>query len=86
MDAFLTADFRRAVRAHLAERPAVAQNAEVIHRHLRREFDCTLEETANALLFCEALGHLRVTMDPMGGPTKFYQATAPGIIAHERGE
>ncbi len=86
MDADLIPDFRRAVRGHLAERPAIAQGAAIITRHLKREFGCTEEETEKALIFCEALGHLKGEHDPMGGRTKAYKATAAGILAHERGE
>lgn len=86
MDADLIPDLRRAVRGHLAERPAVAQGATIITRHLKREFDCSEEDTEKALTFCEALGHLKGEYDPMGGKTKSYKATAAGILAHERGE
>jgi hypothetical protein len=79
-------DFRRAVRGHLAERPAVAQSAETIHRHLRREHGCTLPEIENALTVLIAFKHLKTSQDAMGGRTLFYQATAEGILAHERGE
>lgn len=79
-------EFRRAVRAHLAERPSVAQPAETIHRHLRRQFDCSLADTAKACAVLEALNHLKSRHDELGGNTKYYQATAAGILAHERGE
>jgi len=79
-------DFRRAVRAHLAERPAVSQSAETVHRHLRREFDCSIAETEKALAVLEAMQQARVSYDPLGGSTKYYQATADGILRHERGD
>lgn len=86
MDADLLPDFRRAVRGHLADRPCVAQNAGIIRRHLKREFDPTEEETESALHFCWSLGHLDRKDDPMGGRIKHYQINTAGIIAHERGE
>lgn len=79
-------EFRRAVRAHLAERPAIAQNPATIQRHLAREHDCTLADTENACAVLEALKHISAANDPLGGKTKFYKATAEGILAHERGE
>lgn len=86
MDATDIPAFRRAVRAHLAERSAVSQSAATIHRHLAREFVCTVEDTATACAVLEALGFVASFFDPLGGATRFYKATAAGIIAHERGE
>ncbi len=79
-------DFRRAVRAHLAERPSVAQSAVTVHRHVGREFPVTLQETTAALDVLVTFGHLKSTKDPLGGRLIYYQATADGILAHERGE
>lgn len=78
--------FRRAVRAHLAERPSVSQSAETVHRHVSREFECSIPDVENALSFLAALNHLKSAHDPLGGKTLFYKATAEGILAHERGE
>ncbi len=78
--------FRRAVRAHLAERPAVSQPATTIHRHLEREFGCTVAQTESACVVLVAMGFLKTKPDSMGGSTQFYQVTAEGILAHERGE
>ena len=86
MDADQIPDFRRAVRGHLADRPAVSQSAETIARHLQREFRSTLAETEKALSVLEAMGHLSSEFDPLGGSRKFYRATAAGILAHERCE
>jgi len=79
-------DFRRAVRGHLAERPTVAQSAETIHRHVAREYGASILDTQNAIAVLVALGHLKSHADKLGGSAKFYQATAEGIFAHERGE
>lgn len=86
MDADLLPDFRRAARRHLAERPAVSQPAVTVNRYLHKEFGSTVEDTENALRFCEGLGHLKSTYDPMGGSERYFQITATGILAHERGE
>lgn len=77
------AEFRRAVRAHLAERPAVAQPAATIHRALKREWGCELEEVAQACVFLLSLGHFKEVRDPLGGRVVDYQITAAGTIAHE---
>lgn len=79
-------DFRRSVRAHLAERPSVSQSAETIHRHVAREYAATVRQTESALAVLEAMRHVKSAHDPLGGPVKYYQATADGILAHERGE
>lgn len=79
-------DFRRAVRAHLAERPHVSQTAETIHRHVRRQYDSSLDDTKKAIAVLLAFRHLKALDDPMGGCTKYFQSTAEGILAHERGE
>jgi hypothetical protein len=76
---------RRTLRGHLADRPSVALDPATLHSRYQREFGCTLQEVADALTFLEALGLLKIVTDPMGGSTKYYQATAAGIIAHESG-
>jgi hypothetical protein len=86
METDLIPSFRRAVRGHLADRPAVAQPALTVNRHLKREFCSTVEEAEAALFFLESLGHLRSCHDPLGGNVRSYQVTAVGMIAHERGE
>jgi hypothetical protein len=81
-----TIALRRAVRAHLAERPAVSQSSETLHRHLRREHACTLADVEKALAVLCALGQLKSSHDPLGGSTLYYRATADGILSHERSE
>lgn len=78
-------ELRRACRAHLAERPGISQSAGTVHSAVRRELRCGLGQVAEALSFLVALGHLAETRDPLGA-TLYYQATAAGILAHERGE
>lgn len=75
---------RRTVRAYLADRPAISQSAETIHIALKREHAFTLDQVTSALLFLTGLGHLEAEDDSLGGSTKRYQATAQGIIEHER--
>lgn len=75
---------RRVVRAYLAERPAVSQTAETIQFALKREHAFTIEQVCGALLFLTGLGHLEAEDDSLGGSQKRYQATAKGIIEHER--
>jgi len=79
-------DYRRAVRGHLAERPSVAQSSATIHRHVAREFGASPKDTENAIAVLEAMKQLKSSPDPMGGAVRYYQATADGILAHERGE
>lgn len=79
------AELRRAIRGHLAERPAVTQCAETIYRALRREYGCDLSHVANACAVLLSMDFLSVENDPMGGSTRYYKATAKGILAHEAG-
>jgi hypothetical protein len=80
------APLRRAIRAHLATRPAIAQSPATLHRYLGKEHDATIQAISDAADFLADLGHLRKEPDPLGGPVLYYQATAAGILAHERGE
>jgi hypothetical protein len=84
-DTIDVAELRRAVRGHLAERPAVSQSAETIYRALRREYGCELGHVTNACAVLVSLDHLSVETDPLGGSTRYYKATAKGILAHEAG-
>lgn len=76
---------RRAVRAHLADRPAVAQSAETIHRHVGPQFSATLQHVKDAARFLTGLRQLEAIHDSLGGSTLYYRATPEGILAHERG-
>lgn len=80
------ADYRRAVRGYLAERPSISQAPATIQRHAGRDFGASLGTTVEACIFLELTGHLASHHDPMGGKTLFYQITSTGILAHERGE
>ena len=79
-------ELRRSIRAHLAERPRIAQSAATTHRHVAREFKATLSDTEDAIAVLVALKQLSKDHDPLGGSTLYYQATADGILAHERGQ
>ena len=77
------AQFRRAVRAHLADRPAVAQSPATIHRAVGPEHGASVGQVAEACIFLTSLGDFRELTDPLGGSTRRYQITATGTIAHE---
>jgi hypothetical protein len=79
------AEFRRAVRHHLAERPSVSQCAETIHRFMHRENPCEPADVQAACTVLTTLGQLDESNDPMGGPVKYYRITAKGILDHEAG-
>lgn len=74
---------RRLVRAHLAERPGVAQSPKAIRTLLGPEADFTADEIAAACLFLADLGHLRRISDPVDA-RPFYMVTAAGTLAHEQ--
>lgn len=78
-------DLRRAVRHYLATRPTIAQEAGVIHRHVRRELPCDLDEIEAALTFLASMEPAQVVsrLDDLGA-TPYYQITAAGTLADER--
>jgi hypothetical protein len=81
-------DLRFAVREQLVASSHVALPADVLHRRVVRtkllDFAFSLTDTGAALTFLVALGHARETPHELGA-TRYYQATAAGILAHERG-
>jgi len=77
---------RREVRRYLAERLALKFPVAAIQRKLRIDGEnFTDAEIEAALAYLGALHdpHVRETPDP-DGSTKYYQATAAGVLAHER--
>lgn len=79
------ADFRRAIRGHLADRPAVSQSAETIWRAVRREHGGTLAEVETACTVLVTFGQLHQENDPLGGSARYFRITAQGILDHEAG-
>lgn len=76
---------RYAVLHHLAIRSTLAQDVPTIHRALSRSHDFTDYEVSGALAFLDSLGHVKRTRAAMGS-TVYYQITAQGTLADERGE
>ncbi len=78
---------RRAVLGFLAERQQVAQHAKTICRRLNdgHENDYADAEVEGALAFLAGTEPplVKAIPDPMGA-TRYYQATAAGVLAHER--
>jgi hypothetical protein len=85
MDPQAKEEFRRAVRAYLAERPSLAFNENVIQRHVTREVPCTAPEVLAACDFLKDLGHIKEVPNSMGS-LRYFQITAQGTLAHERGD
>ncbi|WP_043586310.1 hypothetical protein [Geminisphaera colitermitum] len=81
-------DLRFAVREQLAISQQVALPADVIQRRVVRtqllDFAFAVADTSAALSFLVSLGHVREIPHEMGA-TKYYQASAAGVLAHERG-
>ena len=76
-------EVRRNVRGYLAERPGLAFHPRTIARS--PFVSATIEEVEGALNVLTSLGHAEQRRDNLGA-TPYYQATGPGILAHERGE
>ncbi len=81
-------DLRFAVREQLVAVASVAFTADTIRRRVIKgrmlNYEPSLDEVAAALIFLASLGHATETAAPLGA-TRYYQATATGILAHERG-
>lgn len=79
------ADFRRAVRDYLAERPSVSQSPATIRRFMGRDVPGDESDVAAACTVLTSLDQLAESNDPLGGATKYYRITAKGILDHEAG-
>ncbi len=78
-------ELRELTREHLAERPRLALAAADLHRPLSRKIHCTIPEIEDALALLVSLDQVKAIL-PKLGSVKFYQITAAGVLAHERGE
>lgn len=78
-------ELRRAIRAWLYDRAALAFNAQSIHRGVSRETPCTQPEVESALGFLSDLGHVKFA-SPEISAIKYYQIAHKGTLAHERGD
>jgi hypothetical protein len=75
---------RRRVREYLANRSVLAYRAATVRTGLSREHAFDLDEIKAALLFLVSAKQVSIEHDSLGA-TPFYQITADGILAHERG-
>ena len=82
-------DLRRAVREVLAVVPQSAFPASVVLRRVARlqalDFAPADDDVAAALALLASLGQAKSLPAPLGA-TPYWQATAAGVLAHERGE
>jgi hypothetical protein len=78
-------DCRYEVRHHLAARSTLALDADAIQRGLSRRYDYSRDEVVRALAFLVSLGHVAQSRSALGA-TFYYQITAAGTLADERGE
>lgn len=78
-------ELRRGLRGWLADRCALAFNASSIHRGISREVRCTVPEVEESLFLLRGLRQVTATPSQLGS-TLYYQITAEGTLAHERGE
>lgn len=81
-------ELRYALREQLVVAKTVALSAEMLQRRVERtrllDFGFTVADAEDALAVIVGLGHAREEPHPLGA-TKYYQATAAGVLAHERG-
>ena len=76
---------RYETRHYLATRSTLALDAGSIQRGLARTFDFSLAEVEAALVLLVGLNQVQVNPAALGS-TKYYQITALGTLAEERGE
>lgn len=84
-------DLRLAVREALVAAGPVAFPADVIARRVDRlqilDFAATVEDVEAALALLAGLNPPQVQVHPHAlGATQYYQATAAGVLAQERGQ
>ena len=74
------------VLAYLAQRPRLSYPAATIRQRLRedQQTDYTEEEICDALAFLESTKEVRMERQHAHGTTKYYQATAEGVLSYER--
>ncbi len=78
-------ELRELCRAHLAERPRLALASSDVHRAVSRKLQCTIPEVADALELLVKLGQASKQYAKLGS-TVYYQISADGQLAYERGE
>jgi hypothetical protein len=72
--------------AYLAQRPRLSYAPATIRRRLQDDLqtDYSEEEIDDALAFLVGAGEARLERQARHGVTRYYQATAAGILAYER--
>lgn len=76
---------RHEVRRYLADRAALAFRAATIQQKLNLEHDFTLGEVRASLVFLVSAKQVEIRPDALGS-TEYFQITASGTLAHERGQ
>jgi hypothetical protein len=81
-------ELRYALREQLVQASTVALTAAMLNRRIERvrllDFKFTEADVSAAATFLVSLGHAREIPAALGA-TLYYQATAAGVLAHERG-
>ncbi|MEI6605142.1 MAG: hypothetical protein WCP35_07520 [Verrucomicrobiota bacterium] len=78
-------ELRRLCLRWLAERAALAFNSSSIHRGVARDLACTLPEAEASLALLLEIGWLKEIPNKLGA-IRYYQVSAAGTLAYERGE
>lgn len=80
-------ELRFAVRQQLVAASTVALTAAMLQSRVQRarliDFDFTERDVTDAVTLLVGLGHAKEEPAELGA-TKYYQATAAGVLAHER--
>lgn len=82
-------ELRFATREQLVAAKTVALTADMLMRRIQRsqavDFLFDARDVEDALAVIVGLGHATANHNSLGA-TKYYQATAAGVLAHERGQ
>lgn len=77
-------ELRRLVLAWMAQRAALAFNANSVQRGVSREMSCTIPEIEEVMLFLFSLKLLDEVRNSLGA-VRYFQINAEGTLAYERG-
>ena len=82
-------DLRFAVREQLVAAQTVALTSDMLMRRVQRarviDFEFTALDVFESVTFLVGLNYAKEQPAQLGA-TKYYQATAAGVLAHERGQ
>lgn len=87
-DSLRAEQVRAAVLEYLATRPSLSYDLPLLLRQVNKsralDYEVTADDLTGAVAFLEDKGLIKHSFSLLGS-TRFFQATAAGCLAHERG-